>query len=94
MKPHGVRGISKHYNLQLEPKLGHGTCEIRRIPCVCVEFTNIMDNPWAPGVDHTQKPCYQPVVDCTYWPVLCSFNDWNIIQFTNKIKYSEEFDEE
>ena len=33
-KPHGVRGPIKHYHLQLEPKLVHGKCSIRRIPYV------------------------------------------------------------
>ena len=28
VKPHGVRGLSKHYHLQLDPKLGHGKCAI------------------------------------------------------------------
>ena len=27
-KPHGVQGLRKHYNMRLNPKLGHGTCEI------------------------------------------------------------------
>ena len=27
-KPHGVIGLSKHYNLRLDPKFGHGKCEI------------------------------------------------------------------
>ena len=32
-KPHGVRGLSKHYHMRFYPKLGHGICAIRRIPC-------------------------------------------------------------
>ena len=32
-KPHGARGLSKHYNLSFDPKIGHGICEIQRIPC-------------------------------------------------------------
>ena len=35
-KPHGARGLSKHYNLRFDPKLGHGVPEIIRIPCACV----------------------------------------------------------
>ena len=25
-KPHGARGLSKHYHLRFDPKLGHGIC--------------------------------------------------------------------
>ena len=31
-KPHGARGLSKHYNLRFDPKLGHGICGICCIP--------------------------------------------------------------
>ena len=30
-KPHGERGLSKHYHLRFDPKLGNGVCAIRRI---------------------------------------------------------------
>ena len=33
---------------------------------------------------------YQPFKNCTYWPVLGSFNNWNIIQFSLKEKSSED----
>ena len=29
-KPNGARGLSKHYHLLFDPKLGNGVCEIRR----------------------------------------------------------------
>ena len=35
-KPHGARGLSKHYHLCFDPKLGNGVCTIRCIPCACV----------------------------------------------------------
>ena len=44
-------------------------------------------------VTATTQPHYQTVVDCTYWPVLVLLNNWNIINFTNIIKSSEDFDE-
>ena len=34
-KPHGARGLSEHYHLRFDPKLGMGKCVIRRIPCAC-----------------------------------------------------------
>ena len=30
-----------------------------------------------------QKPCYEPVKDCTYWTVLGSLKNWNIVKFSN-----------
>ena len=38
-KPHGARGLSKHYHLRFDPKLGNGVCATRRIPCACVACT-------------------------------------------------------
>ena len=51
----------------------------------------MLNNPWAYKVDPNKQPRYQPVVECTYWPVLGSFNNWNITQFTNKTISSEDF---
>ena len=49
-KPHGARGLSKHYHLRFDPKLGHGICAIRRTPCACVGYTSMMDKPWIYGI--------------------------------------------
>ena len=38
-KPHGARGLSKHYHLRFDPKLGMGICANCRIPCACVACT-------------------------------------------------------
>ena len=35
-KPHGARGLGKHYHLRFDPKPGMGVCAIHRITCVCV----------------------------------------------------------
>ena len=64
-KPHGVRGLIKHYNIRLDPKLGHVKCAIKRKPCACVSCINMLYTPWDPGLTHTQKTRYKPVVDCT-----------------------------
>ena len=85
LKSHWLQDLSKHYHLLLEPKLGYGKCEIQCIPCACVECTNMLKKNWGSDVVHAQQPCYQPVVCWTYWSVLGSLNNWNIIQFTNKI---------
>ena len=49
-KPHGSRGLSKHYHLHFDPKLGHGICEIFRIPCACVACTSMLEQPWISGI--------------------------------------------
>ena len=38
-KPHGAIGLSKHYHLRFDPKLGMVVCEIRRIPFAYVACT-------------------------------------------------------
>ena len=45
-KPHGARGLSKHYHLCFDPKLGMGVCAIFRIPCACVSCTSMLYKPW------------------------------------------------
>ena len=51
------------------------------------------DKTWSLGVSHNDQHHYQIVLDCTYWPLLGSFNNWNIINFTNKGTSSENFDD-
>ena len=45
-KPHGARGVSKHYYLRFDTKLGNGICEIHRIPCACVSCTSMINKSW------------------------------------------------
>ena len=49
-KPHGTRGMSKHYHLCFDIKLGHGVCAILCIPCACVVCTSMLDKPWIYGI--------------------------------------------
>ena len=49
-KPHGARGLGKHYHLRFDPNLGTGLCVIIRIPCECVACTSMLDKPWISGI--------------------------------------------
>ena len=40
-----------------------------------------------------QQLRYQPVTDLSYWPILGSFNNWNIITFPHKATTSQAFEE-
>ena len=91
-KPHGARGLSKNYHLRFDPKLGHDICVILRIPSACVACTPMIDQPWISGIQ-LKKSRYQPVTDYTYWSVLGSYNNWNIINLTPKSTPFEEFDD-
>ena len=90
-KPRGARGLIKHYHLCFDPKLGHGICAIFRIPCACVACTSMLDKPWISGIQSTKNSLYQPVTNCTCWPVLGPYNNWNIIYLTPKSIPFEEF---
>ena len=92
-KPHGARGLSNHYRLLFYTRLGHVVCAIRHILCVCVAFTSMLDKPWISGIPSDTQDCYKPVTKFTYWPVLVSFNNWNIIQLSQKSTPSDAFDE-
>ena len=92
-KPHVARGLSKHYHLRFDPKLVIGVCELRRIPCACVDCTSILYKTWISGIPSDKQERYKPVTKCTYWPVLGDFNNWNIIQLWSKSTSSDTFDE-
>ena len=48
---------------------------------------------WIYGIPSKKQAHYQPITDCTYWPVMGSYNNWNIIELTPKSTYFEAFDE-
>ena len=74
-KPHGTRGLSKHHHLRVDTKLGNGICAILRIPYVCVACTSMLDKYWISCVPSYEQERYKPVTNCTYWPLLESFNN-------------------
>ena len=57
-KPHGARGLGKHYPLRFDPKLGMGKCEILRIPCACVACTSMLDKSWILGIPSEKQERY------------------------------------
>ena len=83
-KSHGARGIGKNYHICFDPKVVYDTYAIRRIPCDGNFCAYIIDKPWISGLPAQQQPCYQPVKYFQYWPVLGSFNNWNIIKLSHK----------
>ena len=59
---------------------------------MCIDCTNMLNKPWVIGSEPARKPRYKPVEYCTYWPLLGSFNNWKIIQFTNKATEKKDID--
>ena len=92
-KLHGARGLIKHYHFCFYPKISNGICAIHRIPCACVVCTYILDKTWISDITLDEQERYKPVTKCTYWPVLWSFNHWNIVQLSQKSTPSDAFDE-
>ena len=92
-KPHGARGFSKHCPFRVDTKLVMVVCAIFRIPCACVTCTSMLDKPWIYGIPPEKQKRYKPVTKCTYWPVLGSFNNWNMIKLSQKSNSSDTFDE-
>ena len=56
--PHRAMGLGKHYHLSFDPNLGHGIFLIRRIPCACVSYTSMLDQPWISGIHPTKWASY------------------------------------
>ena len=78
-KPHGARGFFKHYHFRFDTKLGNGVCEILLITCACVACTSMLEKPCINGIPSYKQDRYKPVTKFNHWPVLGSFNNWNII---------------
>ena len=57
-KPHDARGMSKHYHLRFDPKLGMRVCAISRITCACVAFTLMLDKSWISDISSDKQDRY------------------------------------
>ena len=53
----------------------------------------MLEKPWIFGIPSTKQAPYQPVANCTYWTVLGSYNNCNIIELTPKSTPFEAVDE-
>ena len=53
----------------------------------------MLDKPWVTGIPSDKQERYKPVTKCTYWALLRSFNNWNIIELSPKSTSSDTFDE-
>ena len=53
----------------------------------------MLDNHWIYGILSKKQARCQPVTNFTYWPVLVSYNNFNIIKITPKSTPFEAFDE-
>ena len=91
-KPHGAKLLGKHYSLRFDQNLGHGICEIRRIPCACVSCTSMIDKPRISIIQSTKQARYQYVTNFTYWPVLGPYKNCTFIELTPKSIPSKAFD--
>ena len=60
-KPRGAGGLSKHYHLRFDPKLGNGLCTIRHISCDFVVCTSMLDKLWISGITPDEQEHYKPV---------------------------------
>ena len=73
--PHGARGVSKHYQLRFDTKLGNGVRVILCITFACAACTSMLDKPWISLILSDKKERYKSVTNCTYWPLLGSLKN-------------------
>ena len=52
----------------------------------------MLEKPWISGIPSYEQEIYKIVTKCTYWPMLVSFNNWNIIQLSQNSTPSDAFD--
>ena len=53
----------------------------------------MIDKNWTSGIPLDEQERYNPVTKCTYWPILGSFTNSNMMQLSQKSTPSDEFDE-
>ena len=53
----------------------------------------MLDQLWIYGIPSNKQAKYQPVTDCTYWTVMGSYNNMNIIYLTPKSTPFQAFDD-
>ena len=53
----------------------------------------MLDKPFIYGITSNKQSRYQTVTTCNYWPVMGSYNNWNIIEITPKSTPFKAFDE-
>ena len=92
-KPHKARETTNHYHLRFDTKLGHGIFEIIHTPFACVGFTSVLEKPWISGIPSNKQELCEPITNCTYWPVMGSYNNFNVIELSPKSIPFEAFDE-
>ena len=81
-KIRGSSSVLSHYHYRFDPRLGHGKCAMRRIPCLCEQCCEMLDKKWIPRVQAENQPCYSPVTNCKYHKILGDYNNWIIMSFT------------
>ena len=67
-------------------------CSSHYIMFLCCIYINAR-KPWISGIPLDSQEHYKPVTKCTYFPVLGSFKNWNIIQLSQNSTPSDTFDE-
>ena len=82
--PYGLQYLIQNYHLYFDPKLGHGKCAIRRIPCACNACTDQLGFPWNQKNCDDKQPRYQLTKCFVYSYVLGEINKCNIITLKNK----------
>ena len=53
----------------------------------------MLEKPWISGVPSNKEASYQPVTNCTYWPLLGSYKNCSIIHLSQKSTPFEAFEE-
>ena len=66
---------------------------IYQIPHNFLECITILDKPCSPGLSNTKQPHYHLILNCTYWNLLGTHNNWNTTKFNNKYIFMEYYDD-
>ena len=54
-KPHGAKGLRKHYHFCFDTKLVNDVCVILRIPCACVSCTSVKEKNRVYGIPSNKQ---------------------------------------
>ena len=86
-------GLIFHYNIIADPLLGIGYISVRCIICSCSEFLRKLSSPCNRSQDNYNQEQYKGEnQNCFYWPILGSYNNWQIIHCIEIIRQHESTD--
>ena len=86
-------GLIFHYSIRADPFLGVGYVAVRQITCSCSVCLSKLYFSWNRSQYKYNQDQYRGEnQNCVYWPIIGSYNNWQIIHFVCSRKQHKSID--